>query len=138
MISSFLFAAVFGLPCRLPLLRASAIPAFTRSFNIERSNSAKTASIPAKAFPDGVVKSKDSFKETKQIPREFNSSSVVIRSARLLPNRSNLQTRIQSIFLCLANFKSSSRFGRLFAPDATSDISIFYFLRFANSRKSFI
>lgn len=54
--SSFLFAAARGRPCALPLLLASAIPAFTRSFKIERSNSANTASIPANAFPDGVVK----------------------------------------------------------------------------------
>ena len=67
-------ATVGGRPCRLPRLRAWAIPAFTRSRRMSRSNSAKSASSPAIARPTGVVKSKASVKEISVAERLTKAS----------------------------------------------------------------
>jgi hypothetical protein len=65
--------AVMGRPSRLPLCRACAKPARTRSRRMSRSNSANTANRPAIARPAGVVRSRASVKETKPTPRWFSS-----------------------------------------------------------------
>ncbi len=60
-------ATVEGRPCGFPRLRACAMPAFTRSRRMSRSNSAKIASSPAIARPAGVVKSKVSLSTTTRV-----------------------------------------------------------------------
>ena len=67
-------------------MRAWAIPAFTRSRRMSRSNSAKTASMPANALPLGVVRSIASLSETKPTWSAVSSWRVVTRSTRDRPS----------------------------------------------------
>jgi hypothetical protein len=120
--SSILSDAVRGRPCGRPSFRAWAIPARTRSRKISRSNSAKIASIPAMARPDGVVRSRASVSEIKPTPRSVNSPRVVIRSATDRPQRSSRQTTITSTSRRRAAISNDSRPGRSLEPEPMSSI----------------
>jgi hypothetical protein len=78
------------------LLACLSDPALTRSRRISRSNSAKTASIPANARPLAVVKSKASESDTKPTPSSLSSCRVPMRSSNERPQRSSRHTRMTS------------------------------------------
>ena len=63
------------------------MPALTRSRKMLRSNSAKTASIPARARPLGVVRSSASLSETKPTSSGASSCRVETRSTSERPQR---------------------------------------------------
>ena len=76
-ISGMSFAAVFGRPWGLPSFRARSIPAMTRSLRMSRSNSAKTASMPASALPLRRRQSSASLRETNPTSKALNSCSAL-------------------------------------------------------------
>ncbi len=96
------------------------MPALTRSRRMSRSNSAKTASIPARALPLGVVRSSASLRETKPTLSDDNSCRVLTKSTRDRPQRSSRQTTTRSMARFRASTRSSSRFCRSDAPDPMS------------------
>ncbi len=112
--------AVGGRPCGRPSRRACAIPAFTRSRKISRSNSANTANNPASARPVDVVRSKASVSEIKPTPSSVSSFNIVTRSASERPQRSKRHTRIASSSRRRAAFNNSSRCKRSLAPEPPS------------------
>jgi hypothetical protein len=66
-----------GLPTRLPARRAWAIPAFTRSRNISRSNSATAPNTANVNLPAGKVVSIFCRRDTRSTPSNRHSSAMV-------------------------------------------------------------
>ena len=78
---------------RFALLPRGRDTGLTRSRKTSRSNSAKTASIPTRARPLAVVRSRAWASDTKPTPSSLSSYTEPMRPATIAPSDSRRQTQ---------------------------------------------